>query len=109
MRYNHYEYLVMSFGASNAPGVFMEYINKVFHSYLDKFLVLFIMIFLIYSKTDEEHAKHPRVMLKLLQEKQLYVMLSKSEFWLREVIFLGDVICSGGIIIDPSKVEDVLQ
>ena len=55
-RYNHYEYSVMSFGVSNAPGVFMEYMNCIFHPYLDRFVVVFIKDILVYSKSDEDHA-----------------------------------------------------
>ena len=62
-RYGHYEYTVMSFGVSNAPGVFMEYMNRIFHEYLDKFVVVFIDDILIYSKSEEEHAEHLRIML----------------------------------------------
>lgn len=54
MRYGHYEYSVMSFRVSNVPGVFMEYMNRIFHSYLDQFVVVFIDDILIYSKFDEE-------------------------------------------------------
>lgn len=72
-------------------------------------MVVFIDDILIYLKTDEEHAEHLRIMLELLKEKQLYAKLSKCEFWLREVTFLGHVIFSGGIAVDPSKVDDVLQ
>ncbi|XP_050896817.1 uncharacterized mitochondrial protein AtMg00860-like [Lathyrus oleraceus] len=72
-------------------------------------MVVFIDYILIYSKTDEEHVEHLRVVLKLLQEKQLYAKLSKCEFWMENVIFLVHVISSGGITVDPSKVEVVLK
>jgi hypothetical protein len=67
MRYGHYEYSVMSFGVSNAPGVFMEYMNRIFHDYLDHFVVVFIDDILIYSKSKEEHAEHLRVVLQVLK------------------------------------------
>jgi hypothetical protein len=108
-RYGHYEYSVMPFGVTNAPGVFMEYMNRIFHSYLDKFVVVFIDDILVYSKTEEEHAEHLRIVLKTLREKKLYAKLSKCEFWLKEVSFLGHVISSGGIAVDPSKVDAVLK
>lgn len=79
-QYGHYEYLVMSFSVSNTPEVFMEYMNRTFHQYLDKFVVVFINNILIYLKTDEEHANHLRVVLKILQEKSLYAKFSKCEF-----------------------------
>src|ERR1044072_4757161 len=108
-RYGHYEYSVMSFGVTNAPGVFMEYMNRIFHPYHDKFTVVFIDDILIYSKSDEEHAEHLRVVLELLKEKKLYAKLSKCEFWLDEVSFLGHVISKNGIVVDPTKVEEVSQ
>ncbi|XP_050875596.1 uncharacterized protein LOC127079229 [Lathyrus oleraceus] len=80
MRYGHYEYSVMTFGVSNASGVFMEYMNRIFHPYLDQFVVVFINDILIYSKSDEEHVEHLRVVLHTLKEKKLYVKLSKCEF-----------------------------
>lgn len=80
MRYGHYEYFVMPFGVTNAPDVFMEYMNRNFHQYLDKFMVVFINAILTYSKTSEEHAEHLRIMLELLKEKKLYAKLSKLSF-----------------------------
>lgn len=62
-QYNHYEYSVMPFGVSNSPNVFMEYMNRTFHPYLDKFVVVFIDNILIYSKSQEDHAEHLRIML----------------------------------------------
>ncbi|CAJ2642459.1 unnamed protein product [Trifolium pratense] len=108
-RYGHYEYSVMPFGVTNAPGVFMEYMNRIFHSFLDKFVVVFIDDILVYSKSEEEHKEHLRIVLQVLKEKKLYAKLSKCEFWLKEVSFLGHVISSGGIAVDPAKVDAVLQ
>jgi len=108
-RYGHYEYSVMPFGVTNAPGVFIEYMNRIFHPYLDQFVVVFIDDILVYSKSEEEHAEHLRIVLRVLKEKQLFAMLSKCEFWLREVSFLGHVISKGGIVVDPSKVDTVMQ
>ena len=67
-RCGHYEYSVMPFGVTNAPGVFMEYMNCIFHDYLDRFVVVFIDDILIYSKSDEEHAEHLRTVLQVLKE-----------------------------------------
>nr|KYP33904.1 Retrovirus-related Pol polyprotein from transposon 17.6 [Cajanus cajan] len=108
-RYGHYEYLVMPFGVTNAPGVFMDYMNKIFHPYLDRFVVVFIDDILVYSKTREEHVEHLRIVLQTLKEKQLYAKLSKCEFWLDSVNFLGHVISEGGIAVDLVKVEAVFE
>ena len=84
-QYGHYEYKVMPFGVTNAPGVFMEYMNIIFHEYLDQFVVVFIDDILIYSKTKAEHAEHLKIVLQVPKEKKLYAKLSKCEFWLSEV------------------------
>jgi len=76
-RYGHYEYTVMPFGVTNAPGVFMEYMNRIFHTYLDRFVVVFIDDILIYSKTEEEHAEHLRIVLQVLKEKKLFAKIVK--------------------------------
>jgi len=76
-RYGHYEYKVMPFGVTNAPGVFMEYMNRIFHEYLDQFVVVFIDDILIYSKTEAEHAEHLKIVLQVLKENKLYAKLSE--------------------------------
>jgi hypothetical protein len=109
MRYELYEYLVMSFGLTNAPAHFMYLMNPVFMSELDKFVVVFIDEILVYSKSTKEHEEHLRVVLQRLRDHQLYAKFSKCEFWINEVPFLGHVISSEGIAVDPSKVHDVLD
>jgi len=79
-RYGHYEYVVMPFGVNSAPTVFMDYMNRIFCPYLDKFVVMFMDDILIYSKNREEHVDHLRVVLEVLREHQLYGKLSKCEF-----------------------------
>ena len=108
-RYGLYEYTVMSFGLTNAPAYFMYLTNMVFMEFLDKFVVVFIDDILVLSKTEEEHAKHLRLVLQKLREHKLYAKQSKCEFWLKKVSFLGHVVSNGGIVVDPSKVKDVLN
>jgi hypothetical protein len=108
-RYGLYEYTMMSFGLRNAPAYFMYLMNKVFTEYLDKFVMVFIDDILIFSKMEEEHEKHLRMVLEKLRSNQLYAKFSNCEFWLTEVAFLGHVISAGGISVDPSKVKDVLN
>jgi hypothetical protein len=108
-RYRLYEYLVMSFGLTNAPAHFMYLINSVFMPELDTFVMVFIDNILIYSKSTKEHEEHLRVVLQRLWDHQLYAKFSKCEFWINEVSFLGHVISSEGITVDPGKVRDVLD
>jgi hypothetical protein len=108
-KYGLYEYTVMCFGLTNAPAFFMHLMNKVFMDYLDTFMVIFIDDILVYSKSEAEHEKHLRLVLQMLREHKLYAKLSKCEFWIDEVPFLGHIISKGGIAVDPSKVKDVLE
>jgi hypothetical protein len=108
-RYGLNEYTVMSIGLTNAPAYFMYLMNKVFMEYLDKFVVVFIDAIRIFSKMEEEHEKHLRLVLEKLKSNKLYTKFSKCEFWLTEVAFLGHVISVGGVSVDPSKVKDVLN
>jgi hypothetical protein len=108
-RYGLYEFTVMSFGLTNAPAYFMYMMNKVFMEYLDKFVVVFIDDILVFSQNEEEHEEHLRLVLQKLQEHQLYAKFSKYDFWLKEVSVLGLIITDGGIAVDPSKVQDVLN
>ena len=88
-RYGNYEFLVMLFGLINALAAFMDLMNRVFHPYLDQFVIVFIDDILVYSKNVEEHVVHLRIVLQTLRDKQLYAKFSKCEFWLNEVCFLG--------------------
>ena len=106
-RYGHYEFLVMSFGLTNAPAAFMELMNAVFRPYLDSFVIIFIDDILVYSKTEEDHVRHLRIVLQRLREEKLYSKFSKCEFWLTSVTFLGYVVSKEGIRVDPAKIEVV--
>ena len=108
-RYGHYEFLVMSFGLTNAPAVFMELMNRVFKEFFDTFVIVFIDDILVYSKSEAKHEGHLRTILTILRTQRLYAKFSKCEFWLSEIAFLGHVISSRGIIVDPAKIEAVMK
>ena len=108
-RYGHYEFLMMPFGLTNALTAFMDLMNRVFQSYLDRFVIVFIDDILVYSGSSEEHSEHLRIVLQTLRERQLYAKLSKCQFWLDRVTFLGHVISVEGVSVDPYKIEDVIN
>ncbi|KAL0549444.1 hypothetical protein IC582_013926 [Cucumis melo] len=101
-RYGHYEFIVMSFGLTNAPAVFMDLMNRVFKDFLDTFVRVFIDDILIHSKTEAEHEEHLHQVLETLRANKLYAKFSKCEFWLKKVTFLGHVVS-----VDPAKIEVV--
>jgi hypothetical protein len=109
LRYGMYEYTVMSFGLTNAPAYFMYLMNKVFMEYLDKFVMVFVDDILVYSRSEEEHEDHLCLVLQKLWDHSLYAKLSKCEFCLKQVAFIGHIASKGGISVDPSKVQDVLS
>jgi hypothetical protein len=104
-RYGLYEFLVMSFGLTNAPTYFMNLMNKIFMEYLDQFVVVFINDILVYSKNEEAHEDHVRLVLQKLRDSRLYAKFSKCDFWLKEVAFLGHIITDGGIKVDLGKIS----
>ncbi|GJS26347.1 putative reverse transcriptase domain-containing protein [Tanacetum coccineum] len=105
--YGHYEFQVMPFGLTNAPAVFMDLMNRVCKPYLDKFIIVFIDDILIYSRNKREHKEHLNLILELLKKEELYAKFSKCEFWIPKVQFLGHVIDSQGIHVDPAKIKSI--
>ncbi|GKC74854.1 putative reverse transcriptase domain-containing protein [Tanacetum coccineum] len=95
----------LPFGLTNAPAVFVDLMNRVCKPYLDKFMIVFIDDILIYSKNKKEHEEHLKAVLELLKKEELYAKFSKCEFWLPKVQFLGHMIDSQGIHVDPAKIE----
>ena len=108
-RYGYYEFLVMSFGLTNAPEAFMDLMIRVCQSYVDQFVVVFIDDILVDSKDREDHDTHLRVVLETLRKEQLYAKLSKCEFSLHEVPFLRHIVSKEGIRVDQGKKEVVVE
>ncbi|GJZ99448.1 putative reverse transcriptase domain-containing protein, partial [Tanacetum coccineum] len=98
---------VMPFGLTNAPAVFMDLMNRVCKPYLDKFIIVFIDDILVYSKDEEEHGKHLKIILELLKKDRLYTKFSKCNFWLDLIQFMGHVIDHSGFHVDPAKIEAI--
>ncbi|GJS32742.1 putative reverse transcriptase domain-containing protein, partial [Tanacetum coccineum] len=108
-RYGHYEFLVMPFGLTNAPAVFMDLMNRVFHEFLDKFVIVFIDDILVFSKSKEEHEEHLRTVLQILRQEKIICPSFSAEFWLSKVAFLGHIVSAEGITMDPAKVEAITK
>ncbi|GKC33639.1 putative reverse transcriptase domain-containing protein [Tanacetum coccineum] len=106
-QYGHFEFQVMPFELTNAPAVFMDLMNRVCKPYLDKFVIVFINDILVYSKDEEEHIKHLKIILELLKKERLYAKFSKCDFWLDSVQFLGHVIYRNGVHVDPAKIKAI--
>ena len=107
--YGYFEFTVMPFGMRNAPAAFMDVMHRVFQSYLDQFIKVFVDDILIYSQPKWEHEYHLRILLQLLRDHQLYANFSKCEFWLTEVRFLGHMVSASGVLVDLEKVEAVMS
>nr|GFD09178.1 putative reverse transcriptase domain-containing protein [Tanacetum cinerariifolium] len=108
-RYGHYEFLVVPFGLTNAPTVFMDLMNQIFHEFLDKFVIVFIDDILVFSKSKKEHEDHLLTVLETLRQEKLYAKFSKCEFWLSSVAFLDHIVSAEGIMMDPAKVEAITK
>ncbi|CAI7849896.1 unnamed protein product [Closterium sp. NIES-54] len=104
-RYGHFEFRVLPFGLTNAPATFMGLMNDIFLPFLDRFVIVFLDDILIFSKSLEEHAQHLRIVLDTLRHHRLYAKLSKCTFTRSSIGFLGHVISSKGIAMDPAKVQ----
>ncbi|GKA22907.1 putative reverse transcriptase domain-containing protein, partial [Tanacetum coccineum] len=106
-RYGHFEFQLMPFVLTNAPPVFMDLMNRVCKPYFDKFVIVFIDDILVYSKDEEEHGKHLKIILELLKKERLYAKFSKFDVWLDSIQFLGHVIDRSGVHVDPAKIEAI--
>jgi hypothetical protein len=108
-RYGHYEFIVVPFELSNAPVVFMFLMNGVFREYLDKFVIVFLDDILVYSKSEEEHEHHLRIVLQVIREHKLYAKLSKCSYYQKKIHYLGHIISKYGIVMEPEKIEAIRE
>nr|GFA15093.1 putative reverse transcriptase domain-containing protein [Tanacetum cinerariifolium] len=106
-RYGHFKFQMMSFGPTNVPAVFMGLMNRVCKPDLDKFVIVFIDDILVYSKDEEEHRKHLKIILELLKKERLYAIFSKCDFWMNSTQLLGHVINHNGVHVDPAKIKTI--
>ncbi|GJX43068.1 putative nucleotidyltransferase, ribonuclease H [Tanacetum coccineum] len=106
-RYGSYELLVMPFGLTNAPATFCTLMNKLFHPFLDKFVVVYLDDIVVYSHTLEEHVLHLKQVFQVLRDNELYVKLEKCSFAQDEVEFLGHKIKDGGLMMDGAKIKAI--
>ncbi|GKC08598.1 putative reverse transcriptase domain-containing protein, partial [Tanacetum coccineum] len=106
-RYGHFEFQLMPFGLTNVLDVFMEFMNRVCKPYLNKFVIVFIDDILVYSKDEEEHEKHLKIIFELLKKERLYAKFSKCDFWLDSIQFPGHVIEKKGVHVDPAKIKAI--
>jgi hypothetical protein len=87
----------------------MFLMNSIFIQYLDKFVVVFIDNILVYSKTEEEHDEHLQIVLQTLRKHKLYPKFDKCDFYQKEIQYLGHVISSEGIVVDPEKIKAIME
>ena len=106
-RYGLFEFRVLPFGLTGAPSTFMSLMNRVFYDYLDKFVIVYLDDILVYSKNEEEHEEHLKLILNKLREHRLIVNKEKSELFKKKVTFLGFDIDEHGIHTEKSKVKAI--
>jgi len=107
--YGSYEWLVMSFGLSNAPSAFQRFMNEIFSDLLDICIVIYLNNSLIYSDNLEEHKDHGKEVLEWLQRHKLYTSSTKCSFHQHKVEFLGFILSPGELQMDPKKVQTIME
>ena len=107
--YGHYEFIIMHFGLINAPVAFMCLMNNILSDYLDKFVVVFIKEILIYSKNEQEHKGHLKIIMQVLREQQLYEKFSTCDFFEDRIQYLGHAVSKDGISIDLDKINAISE
>ncbi len=109
IKYGHFEYNVMPFGLTNTPAIFQHLMNDVFQEFLDDFVVCYFNDILVFSKNEEEHINHVRLVLEKLRTVGLYAKLEKCVFHQPQVKFLGYIISGEGLSMDPKKIQTVTK
>jgi hypothetical protein len=108
-RYGNYEFVVVSFGLTNALATFMCLMNSVLNKYVDKFVLVFVDYILVYSNNREEHEEHLTMVLQVLRENQLYAKFSKCDFFKKEIQYLGHVISVEGVAVDLANIKEIMD
>lgn len=108
-RYGHYEFIVVPFGLTNAPTIFMYLMNGVFGKYSDKFVIVLLDGILVYSKTKRELAEHLRLVMQVVREQQLYANLIKYSFYQGKIHYLGNIISEEGVSVDHEKIRSIME
>jgi hypothetical protein len=108
-RYGHFEYSVMPFGLTNALASFQHMMNNIFQEYLDHLVVIYLDNILIYSRNEEEHVHHIRLVLEKLREQGLYAKQEKCLFHSSIVEFLDYIISGNGISMDGKKIQTIID
>jgi hypothetical protein len=108
-RYGHYEFLVVPFGLANAPATFQAYINKALRGFIDDFCIVYLDDILIFSKTKEEHDQHLQQVCERLRSAELYAKPSKCEFYQQEIEFLGFIVGTKGVQMDPRRIQTIKE
>ena len=106
---DHYEFLAMSFGLTNASATFQSMMNEVFKTHLRKFILVFFDVILIYSKTSATHYEHLQIVFDLLRIHQLVAKESKCSFGSEQVEYLGHIISKYGVATDPNKIKAIIE
>ena len=108
-RYKHQDFVVITFGITNAPTTFMCLMNSIFSQYLDEFVLVIIDDILVYSKMEEEHEEHLKIVLQTLRKYKLYAKFDKCDLYQRRIQYIGHVISEEGIAVDPEKIKAIME
>ncbi len=108
-RYGHYEYTVVVFGLVNAPAAFQGHINNVLREHLDQFCIAYLDDIVVYSNSLEEHREHLRLIVAKLQEAGLYLKMSKCEFEMQRISFVGFIVTPEGVEMEPDRVRTIAE